>query len=144
MPKQRFIQNLSESIKKQLIDIYKSHPDFPYRQRAHAILLSHRGYTINQLQDIFDVDRDTISHWLNRFERSGLEGLKNEPRAGRPAIFSDDEIHQFKALIDQEPRQLKQAHHTLQETTGKASSTATLKRILKKNSTIHGTGAVDH
>jgi transposase len=132
MPRLRFINILSEPARKHLAVIYKSHPDFSYRQRAQAILLSHKGYTIQQLQDIFDVDRDTISHWMDRFEQSGPEGLSNLPRSGRPPIYTEDEIQMFKGLIDQEPRQVRQAQEVLQAATGKASSTATLKRALKK------------
>jgi len=132
MPRLRFIQTLSESAKEQLAETYRSNPDFTCRQRAQAVLLSHKGYTIQQLQDIFDVDRDTISHWLSRFEQSGLDGLQNLSRPGRPPIYTEDEIQQLKVLIDQEPRQIKQAQAALQAATGKASCATTLKRALKK------------
>ena len=85
------------------------HSDFAFRKRAHAILLSAKGATINQLQDIFEVDRDTISAWIKRFKTSGVEGLKSLPIPGRPPIYTEDELRQLKDLIDQEPRQIKQA-----------------------------------
>ena len=57
-----------------------------YREisRCRAMMLSHKGYTINDLADIFDVDRDTITIWFNRYESQGIEGLKDQPRSGRP------------------------------------------------------------
>ena len=132
MPRLRFIQALSESVQEELNETYRSNPDFMCRQRAHVVLLSHKGYTIQQLQGIFDVDRDTISHWLDRFEQSGVDGLQNSPRTGRPPIYTADEIQQLKALIDQEPRQIKLAQAALQAATGKVSCATTLKRALKK------------
>lgn len=36
------------------------------RRRAHAILLNHKGHTINQIRDIIGVRRDTVSTWLSQ------------------------------------------------------------------------------
>jgi transposase len=132
MPRLRFVNKLSEEIKRQLGEIYRDHADFAFRQRAHAILLSDKGFTINQLQDIFEVDRDTVSAWIGLFEQSGVDGLKPLPRPGRPPIYNEDEVRQFKDLVDQEPRQIKQAQAALQHATGKSSCTEELKRALKK------------
>ena len=54
------------------------------RQRAHAVLLSAKGYSLDQLADIFDCDRDTISRWLESWQQQGLEGLVDAPKSGRP------------------------------------------------------------
>lgn len=137
----RFVQKLSEETKQQLDEIYRRHPGFAYRQRAHAILLSDKGFTINQLQDIFAVDRDTVSAWLNLYEQAGIDGLKPLPRPGRPPIYTDDEVRRLKELVDREPRQIKQAQAALQESTGKSSGTDTLKRALKKSPATRGAAA---
>lgn len=132
MPRSRYVSPLSESLQEALLAIYRSHPDFSCRQRAQAILLSHKGYNLQQLQAILDVDRDTLSQWLNRFEQSGLEGLRDQPRSGRPPIYSQADIQLLKSLIDDEPRQIKQAQAVLESATGKSSCTETLRRALKK------------
>ena len=144
MSRLRFVNKLSEEAKRQLWEIYHGHPCFAFRRHAHAILLSDRGFTINQLQDIFGVDRDTVSAWITRFEQSGVDGLKPLPRPGRPPIYSADEVRQLKELVDQEPRQIKQAQAALQQATGKSSSTETLKRALKKSPATRGTAAAAH
>jgi transposase len=133
MARLRFVQSISEEVKEQLREMYVTHPNFRVRQRAHAILLSSKGYPIAKLQDIFDVDRDTVSIWLDRFECQGIIGLENIPRSGRTPIYTDEDITLFKELIDKEPRQIKKAQAILQQTTNKTSCTETLKRALKKN-----------
>jgi transposase len=132
MPRLKFVQKLSEEIKRQLNEIYHNPADFAFSQRAHAILLSDKGFTMGQLQDIFEVDRDTVSAWISRFGRFGAEGLKSLPRPGRPPIHTADEVRQLKEPIDQEPRQIKRAQAALQQATGKSSCAETLKRALKK------------
>ncbi|MDP3010731.1 MAG: helix-turn-helix domain-containing protein, partial [Methylococcales bacterium] len=91
MARLKFVKTISEEIKEQLNQMYASHLNFRVRQRAHAILLSSKGYAIAKLQDIFEVDRDTISIWLDRFERQGIVGLEDMPRSGRTPIYTDEE-----------------------------------------------------
>ena len=57
--------------------------------RAHAILLSAKGYRLDQLADIFEADRDTVSRWLDDWLTCGLEGLSDAPRPGRPGKLTD-------------------------------------------------------
>jgi transposase len=53
-------------------------------QRAHMVLLSARGYTVEQIAEIFGVGADVVRKWLHRYERSGPTGLDDRPRPGRP------------------------------------------------------------
>ena len=63
-------------------------PVFRVRQRAHAILLSAKDYRIDQLVDIFEVDRDTITRWLDRWDEDRFDGLEDAPRSFAPALDS--------------------------------------------------------
>jgi transposase len=53
-------------------------------QRAHMVLLSARGYSVQQLTEIFDVGDDVVRTWLHRYQRAGPAGLEDSPRPGRP------------------------------------------------------------
>jgi transposase len=53
-------------------------------QRAHMVLLSARGYTVDQIAEIFGVGEDVVRTWLHRYEQSGPVGLDDRPRPGRP------------------------------------------------------------
>jgi transposase len=131
MPRLKFVNPLTESVKEELCEIFANDSCFRTRCRAHAILLSNEGHTINQLQAIFKTGRDMISRWISRFNEKGIEGLYDLPRSGRKPIYNEEEINLFKELIIDEPRQIKQAKAVLEEKTGKKSSTKTLKRFLK-------------
>jgi transposase len=140
MPRLKFVRPLTETDKGGLDALYKTHPNFKVRRRAHALLLSGGGHTIKQLQAIFQVDRDYISLWIDRFNAQGVGGLVDLPRSGRPPIYTPEEIALFTAELDEEPRQIKQAQALLEARTRKRSATGTLRRILKKP-VIHGGGA---
>ncbi len=141
MPRYRFVRELTEAERQELEDAYRGHPDFAVRRRAHAILLSSKGYNVGQLQDLFDVDRDTASLWIKHYEQSGLEGLLTRPRSGRNPVYTDGEIQQLKGLVDEDPRRIKAAQAALEAATGKSACLDTVRRALKKGSATPGTAA---
>ena len=53
-------------------------------QRAHMVLLSGRGYTVQQIATIFDCGEDVVRLWLRRSAERGVDGLEDLPRPGRP------------------------------------------------------------
>ena len=128
----KFAQPIPEEVRVTLTEMYMNHPTFRCRQRAQAILLSVRGFTIEALWSILDVRRDAISGWIDRWEEEGLLGLYDRPRAGRPRIYTEVEVNLLKTLVDEEPRQIKTARIQLKDMTQKTASTSTLKRLLKE------------
>ena len=65
--------------------------DYREISRCRAMMLSHKGYTINDLADIFDVDRDTITNWFDTYESEGISGLTDQSRSGRPSKLNEDQ-----------------------------------------------------
>lgn len=80
----KFIRALTESETQALRQLHKHGSTHRERQRAHALLLSAKGYTLEQLADIFDVDRDTLSQWMDVFHAQGVTALGDAPKSGRP------------------------------------------------------------
>lgn len=52
--------------------------------RAHMVLLSSRGYSVPQIAEIYDCDRDTVRAWLKKYLAKGIDGLRDAERPGRP------------------------------------------------------------
>ena len=128
----KFVAHLSPAIKLTLQEAQNYHPSGRFRQRAHALLLSHKGYTITQLTDIFDVHRDTVSQWFDDWKQFGLVGLHDKHKSGRPTILTESEAECFREYIDENPHQPKSAIARLEAETGKTASDDTYKRVLKK------------
>ena len=83
------------------------------RQRAHAVLLSADGYSIEQLAGILRADRDTISGWLTVWQNKGLDGLADASKPGRPRKIDADLEAELLALMQNPTPALKalvQAH----------------------------------
>lgn len=61
----------------------------PYFQvvRARMILLAAQGFDNDQIAARLDTRREVVSCWRKRFFESGLAGLEEQPRPGRPRAF---------------------------------------------------------
>jgi transposase len=128
----KFVTSLAPDEATQLKELMKQSTIFRLRQRAHAILLSARGYKIDTLADIFDVDRDTISQWITHWESSGLAGLSDRTKPGRTPKLSSQEEEQALKIILEVPQQVKSAIPKIHEQLGKEVSRDWIKRLLKK------------
>lgn len=128
----RFVAPLTDSEQQTLNSAYQHGDKRVLRRRAHAILLSDKGHTINKISEILQVRRDAVSRWLKQWELSGLDGLIDKPRSGRTPILDDDDHERLQALAPSLPHQIRSLQASLQGSTGKTISTVTLRRALKK------------
>ncbi len=55
-------------------------------ERIQYVLLFSRGYTPEQIADLYQVDARTVGTWLERYQQQGQEGLDDLPRSGRPPL----------------------------------------------------------
>ena len=110
----------------------KEGTSFRARQRAHAIILSDKKYSIDKLSEIFEVDRDTVSRWLDWQEDGGLKLLYDKAKPGRNKILTPKEEKKAVEIVERNPRDLKVALVKIKEETKKEISKDTLKRCLKK------------
>src|SRR2546427_10864511 len=78
----KFVNPLTSAQRDQLGEIMKSSAPQRKRMRAHAILLSERRYSIAPIADIYQVDRDRVSQWLDWWGGDQVGGPGGEPRKG--------------------------------------------------------------
>jgi len=126
----------------ELDSLYRKTRDPRIRTRAQMVLLSaEQGLPAGEIAAVVRENRSTVWRWLKRYLAEGVEGLKDEPRAGRPANVTDAFRTELVAVVRQRPRSLGQPYSlwTLQrlvdymaEKTGLRVSTETVRRLLKK------------
>jgi len=107
------------------------HPLPTVRIRAHALILSDKGYKVQEIADIHDVCRQSVSSWIRNWESEGLSGLLDKPRSGRPKEIKLDE----NVLIDnitENPKSLKKILAELEKELGISISYSYLRKLCKK------------
>jgi transposase len=98
--------------------------------------LSHHGYSIPQSARLYEVDRRSVSLWLDRWQQEGLVGLYDRPHTGRPHSLSAPEQRKVHQLLRQFPRHIKRVVEELAQATGKRVSPTTIKRLIKKTGSV--------
>ena len=129
----RFIESLSEEQEQQLQLIRDTGKTKRIRHRAHAILLSHGGKQIREIAEIFQVDRNTVSAWLDRWDAQGIEGLADKPHTGAPPRLDESEQKRALELLAESPQRLDLVLIQIQQQTGKTISASTLKRLARRS-----------
>jgi transposase len=90
----------------QLVEIeeainHSPHPEV--RQRAIAIRLLHKGYKPEAVAELVAITANTIWMWHRRWRESGLAGLQDQPRSGRPRKATDEYCHLLETTLNSEP-----------------------------------------
>lgn len=77
-------------------------------ERARIIDLAAQGHTVRTIAARLQLHAQTVRLWLKRFNASGPAGLEDEPRAGRPATYSPEEVSEVVAAALTKPADLGQ------------------------------------
>jgi len=71
---------------------YQNHPKHHFRQRCHALLLSHRGKSCPEIANLFNIRTRTVYTWMDRWESQGLVGLMIQSGRGLKPILSISDL----------------------------------------------------
>ncbi len=85
MRSMKYVRALEAEAVRELEHLHREGGSHRERVRAHAVLLSSQGFSLESLASIFFVDRDTVSRWLGRLAEGGVAALEDAPRPGRPS-----------------------------------------------------------
>ena len=139
----RFI-TLSDAQFAELTDGHRNGKTFDFRNRCHCLLLSHQGYTIAQLVELFKVHRVTIYAWFDLWESGGINALHKKPGQGRRPKLSPanpQHVARAKALVEGERQNLKAVVAELSDELHIKMHPDTLKRFLKSLATLSAASA---
>jgi len=129
----KFVSKLNQEQIQQLKHMWKTAQDARVRNRAHGIILSSKGYSIDDIVDILDVHRDSVSSWIQAWERAGASGLYDKPRSGAPSKLTVSDKKVIEQLLKKYPHSPKTILAKFAKTTSKTIGISTLKRVVKKS-----------
>ena len=128
----KFVKPLNETEIETLQCMHRYHPSRRARMRAHCLLLSHQGYKLKAIAQVYQLDHRRVSVWIDHWHDCGLVGLYDQPRSGRPPIYNDQEQQQVDHYLQQYPQDVKKIVEEMAKETQKRVSPKTMKRYLKK------------
>jgi transposase len=103
----KYVTPLNDAEIQTLHEMHRFHPSRRARMRAHSLLLSHQGVSIPHIARIYQVDRRSVSSWIDRWHTRGLGGLYDQPGAGRRPLLNMEEQHKVEQYLQHYPKDLK-------------------------------------
>jgi transposase len=76
------------------------------RDRARICWLSHHGQRVAAIKDELRIADGTVRLWITRFNASGLEGLHDRRRGGRPTTYAPEQVGELIAASLTDPQEL--------------------------------------
>ena len=132
----KFIKALSQGEHSRLVENHQTSENFRLRNRSHAILLSVEKFPIAEIARICRVDRDTVSLWIDNWNKFGEKGLEDEEKSGRPPILTLEEQEKAIEIALRNPKFPHRQLLEIKAQSGKEISQWTLKNLLKKKTTF--------
>ncbi len=76
------------------------------RERALIILHSHNGKTVPEIQRELLRARNTVLHWIRRFNQFGIQGLENRKPPGAKEKFTPEIRAEIARIASTDPSEL--------------------------------------
>jgi transposase len=77
-------------------------------ERAQILWQARQGASVPAIARTLGLHEQTVRHWLKRFNALGLEGLHDQPRGGRPATYTPEQVAEVIATALTDPQTLGQ------------------------------------
>jgi transposase len=67
--------------------------------RLYLVYLVALGHSSRKLSELHHISFKQITNWVHRFEKQGIEGLKDKSGRGRKSALSDQQLDRIKTLV---------------------------------------------
>jgi transposase len=82
--------------------LLKSKEDYKIAARLVSILPLAKGESSRKAQELLLLSHNQILIWAKRFNKQGIEGLKDKPKTGRKPRITDDQLAWFRKVVTEE------------------------------------------
>jgi transposase len=72
-------------------------------KRATAIRLLHQGHSPQEVAEMLLVSDAVVYNWHHRWAEQGLDGLRDQPRPGRPRVADEAYCQALEEALDHDP-----------------------------------------
>lgn len=111
MPRQLILPNAENCSLSELDSAISCTPTQKIAFRLMAIKTLIMGFDYHKVTILYNICSRTLARWVKQFNESGIDGLIDKSKSGRPNKISDDLTKQLLKVIDK-PQQANENHWT--------------------------------
>lgn len=79
--------------------LLKSNESYLVGMRLQVVYQVALGHSSRELASLNNVSFKQVTNWVHRFEKEGIEGLKDKKGRGRKALLNDKKMDRIKSLL---------------------------------------------
>jgi transposase len=79
--------------------LYKTCQDATEKIRYEALYALSRGFTVETVANMIDVEESTVYDWIHKWEKE--HGVSDKPRTGRPSKITKEDENEIRRIIDE-------------------------------------------
>ena len=84
--------------------LYSKEKDPKVKERLLMVIHAKEGRTSREIANILKKSFKSVTIWINRFNKKGLEGLKNRSKSGKPPKMNKEQFQSLEKDIEKSPR----------------------------------------
>lgn len=127
-----FVAHLTPEEIVTLEELHRYHPKPAARRRAHIIMLNNQGFSLSKIVSILSLNRQAIALTIKKWEKSGVCGLLDKKRSGRPKTLSPVQEIKVIEMVHASPRSLKAVVSEIEKQMGFSVGLSVIKRLCKR------------
>jgi len=72
-------------------------------ERAKIIINLVSGKSVKETAELLNITSNMVIEWRKRFEKTGVEGLNDKPRTGKPSIYGEEFRNKVLKILENKP-----------------------------------------
>jgi transposase len=95
----RRVRQISGYTSEEIKALFNNEDKYKIGLRLYAVYQVSLGKPSRQLEELYNTSFKQILNWVDRFEKEGVDGLKDKSGRGRKAGLSIEELAELKEII---------------------------------------------
>ena len=83
----------------QIKSFFKSEHKYTIGIRLYAVYQISLGQSTRKLESLYNTSFKQICNWVHRFEKEGIDGLKDRPKSGRRPKLNKDQLNELNNVL---------------------------------------------
>lgn len=102
-----------------------------FRMRCKAVMMKADNAKISEICKVVGYGRLAVYDWFKRYEKDGLEGLREKGGRGQKPLMSHVDTPAVKEAVRKHRQSIRKAKAEWESSTGKHASESTFRRFLE-------------
>lgn len=83
----------------QIKSLFRQDERYTIGIRLYAVYQAAKGQSSRKLEELYNTSFKQITNWVHRFEKEGIEGLRDKPGRGRKPKLTEDQKKEIRQVV---------------------------------------------